>query len=226
MLQSNKKPARLPIAARRFSAVEAPCLLTLWSAVSQGTFSYFGLVSRIGLLHALLVGLDHLLDHLTADTAGFLGGQVTVITSLAASILNLLRASLASGTTGPVIVTYTPYSFLSFRYSCRGPCCPQNLYSGGISVARCFLYCYVQSRPVQTWNILVDSSSGIKEQLSIVEIHHFAHSKQKSIYFQRCPSPHPALFSESSGTWFIKLPIICEPFLLQSVFRFNLWFPS
>ena len=143
MLQSNKKPARLPIAARRFSAVEAPCLPTLWS-----------------------------------------------------------------GTTGPVIVTYTPYSFLSFRYSCRGPCCPQNLYSGGISVARCFLYCYVQSRPVQTWNILVDSSSGIKKQLSIVEIHHFAHAKQKSIYFLCCPPPHPALFSESSGTRFIKLPII------------------
>ena len=104
-------------------------------------------------------------------------------------ILNLLRASLASGTTGPVIVTYTPYSFLSFRYSCRGPCCPQNLYSGGISVARCFLYCYVQSRPVQTWNILVDSSSGIKEQLSIVEIHHFAHSRQKAYIFCAVPLP-------------------------------------
>ena len=32
------------------------------------------------LLHALLVGLDHLLDHLAADGAGFAGGQVTVVT--------------------------------------------------------------------------------------------------------------------------------------------------
>ena len=32
------------------------------------------------LLHALLVSLDHLLDHLAADGAGFTGGQVTVVT--------------------------------------------------------------------------------------------------------------------------------------------------
>ena len=34
------------------------------------------------LLHAVLVGLDHLLDHLAADGAGFPGGQVTVVTVL------------------------------------------------------------------------------------------------------------------------------------------------
>ena len=32
------------------------------------------------LLHALLVSLDHFLDHLAADRAGFTGGQVTVVT--------------------------------------------------------------------------------------------------------------------------------------------------
>ena len=32
------------------------------------------------LLQALFVGLDHLLDHLAADGAGFAGGQVTVVT--------------------------------------------------------------------------------------------------------------------------------------------------
>ena len=32
------------------------------------------------LLQALLVSLDHLLDHLAADGAGFAGGQVTVVT--------------------------------------------------------------------------------------------------------------------------------------------------
>ena len=32
------------------------------------------------LLHTLLVSLDHLLDHLAADGAGFAGGQVTVVT--------------------------------------------------------------------------------------------------------------------------------------------------
>ena len=32
------------------------------------------------LLHIALVGLDHLLDHLAADGAGFAGGQVTVVT--------------------------------------------------------------------------------------------------------------------------------------------------
>ena len=34
------------------------------------------------LLHALLVGLDHLLDHLAADGAGFAGGQVAVVALL------------------------------------------------------------------------------------------------------------------------------------------------
>ena len=32
-----------------------------------------------GLLQALLVSLDHLLDHLAADGAGLTGGQVTVV---------------------------------------------------------------------------------------------------------------------------------------------------
>ena len=32
-----------------------------------------------GLLQALLVGLNHLLDHLAADGAGFPGGQMTVV---------------------------------------------------------------------------------------------------------------------------------------------------
>ena len=32
------------------------------------------------LLQTLLVGLDHLFDHLAADGAGFAGGQVTVVT--------------------------------------------------------------------------------------------------------------------------------------------------
>ena len=31
------------------------------------------------LLHALLIGLDHLLDHLAADGAGFAGGQLAVV---------------------------------------------------------------------------------------------------------------------------------------------------
>ena len=34
------------------------------------------------MLQALLVGLDHLLDHLAADRAGLAGGQVTVVTVL------------------------------------------------------------------------------------------------------------------------------------------------
>ena len=34
------------------------------------------------LLHAVLVGLDHLLDHLAADGAGLAGGQVAVIALL------------------------------------------------------------------------------------------------------------------------------------------------
>ena len=34
------------------------------------------------LLQALLVGLDHLLDHLAADGAGFTGGQVAVVAVL------------------------------------------------------------------------------------------------------------------------------------------------
>ena len=34
------------------------------------------------LLQALLVGLDHFLDHLAADGAGFQGGQVAVVAAL------------------------------------------------------------------------------------------------------------------------------------------------
>ena len=34
------------------------------------------------LLHGVLVGLDHLLDHLAADGAGFTGGQVAVVALL------------------------------------------------------------------------------------------------------------------------------------------------
>ena len=35
-----------------------------------------------GKLQALLVGLDHLLDHLAADGAGLAGGQVAVVALL------------------------------------------------------------------------------------------------------------------------------------------------
>ena len=35
-----------------------------------------------GTLQVLLVGLDHLLDHLAADRAGLAGGQVTVVALL------------------------------------------------------------------------------------------------------------------------------------------------
>ena len=38
--------------------------------------------SLFALLQTLLVSLDHLLDHLAADGAGFPGGQVTVVTIL------------------------------------------------------------------------------------------------------------------------------------------------
>ena len=37
---------------------------------------------KLFLLHVLLVGLDHLLDHLAADGAGFAGGQVAVVALL------------------------------------------------------------------------------------------------------------------------------------------------
>jgi len=33
----------------------------------------------VGLLHILLVGFDHLFDHLAADGAGFTGSQVAVV---------------------------------------------------------------------------------------------------------------------------------------------------
>ena len=35
-----------------------------------------------GLLHAVLVGLDHLLDHLAADRTGLAAGEVAVVTAL------------------------------------------------------------------------------------------------------------------------------------------------
>ena len=39
-------------------------------------------LSVFALLHPLLVGLDHLLDHLAADGAGFTRGQVSVVAVL------------------------------------------------------------------------------------------------------------------------------------------------
>ena len=41
---------------------------------------FFSAVSQ--LLHAVLVGLDHLLDHLAADAAGLARGQIAVVTLL------------------------------------------------------------------------------------------------------------------------------------------------
>ena len=37
---------------------------------------------RENLLHAVLVGLDHLLDHLAAHGAGLTGGQIAVVALL------------------------------------------------------------------------------------------------------------------------------------------------
>ena len=39
-------------------------------------------LSVFALLHPLLVGLNHFLDHLAADGAGLAGGQVTVVAVL------------------------------------------------------------------------------------------------------------------------------------------------
>ena len=36
----------------------------------------------LGLLHGALVSLDHFLDHLAADAAGFTGGQIAVVALL------------------------------------------------------------------------------------------------------------------------------------------------
>ena len=51
-------------------------------AVPIGTAQFFYPRRGKGLLHAVLVGLDHLLDHLAADAAGFLGGQIAVVALL------------------------------------------------------------------------------------------------------------------------------------------------
>ena len=39
-------------------------------------------VMRLCLLHAVLVGFDHLLDHLTADGTGLTTGELAVVTVL------------------------------------------------------------------------------------------------------------------------------------------------
>ena len=46
---------------------------------AQAFLQFFALAS---LLHVILVGLDHLLDHLAADGAGLTTGQITVVAVL------------------------------------------------------------------------------------------------------------------------------------------------
>ena len=64
-----------------------------------------------GLLHILLVSLDHLLDHLAADRAGFPGGQVTVVAVLQVNAdflgslhLELVHSFLGLGNIDPVVI--------------------------------------------------------------------------------------------------------------------------
>ena len=54
------------------------------------------------LLQTLLVGLDHLLDHLAADGAGFTGGQVTVVAvgQVDSHFLSCLHLELLHGLLG------------------------------------------------------------------------------------------------------------------------------
>ena len=61
-------------------------------------------LSLKALLHRILIGFDHLFDHLAADGTGLLGGQVAIVTLLQVNAnflggLNLFIASRASGTT-------------------------------------------------------------------------------------------------------------------------------
>ena len=75
------------------------------------------------LLHAALVGLDHLLDHLAANGTGFPGGQMTVVTLLQVDAdflgglhLELLHGSLGFGDIDRVVivVAHTSYLLTSF----------------------------------------------------------------------------------------------------------------
>ena len=52
--------------------------MTKIGSVGRSRFSF----RQSRLLHAVLVSLDHLLDHLTADAAGLTRGQITVVTLL------------------------------------------------------------------------------------------------------------------------------------------------
>ena len=69
------------------------------------------------LLHALLVGFDHLLDHLAADGAGLAGGQVTVVTvgqvhaNFARSLhLEAVHSFTSLGNIDLVVVLHTDFS--------------------------------------------------------------------------------------------------------------------
>ena len=59
-------------------------------------------VRSLALLQALLVSLDHLLDHLAADGAGLTGGQVTVVAvgQVDADLLSSLHLELVHSLTG------------------------------------------------------------------------------------------------------------------------------
>ena len=74
------------------------------------------------LLHALLVSLDHFLDHLAADGAGFPGSQVTVVAVLQVNAnflsslhLELLHGLLCLGNIDLIIPiahnTFSPFHF-------------------------------------------------------------------------------------------------------------------
>ena len=75
------------------------------------------------LLQALLVGLDHFLDHLAADGAGFPGGQVAVVavlqvhTDLGSCLhLELLHGLLGLRNVDPIVVAAHLDSLLTFFF--------------------------------------------------------------------------------------------------------------
>ena len=75
-----------------------------------------------GLLHAVFVGLDHLLDHLTADRTGLTAGELTVIAALEidADLGRGLHLELIHGLAGSgidqVITGVGRYASISFIF--------------------------------------------------------------------------------------------------------------
>ena len=111
--------------------------------------------SKQSLLHAVLVGLDHLLDHLAADGTGLTAGEVAVVTVLQVDAdfgsgfhLELLHSVARCGI--DKMITGIVRHSLHLLFSHFGFVCPNISFAdeGDICESRICNFCYIKLKHV------------------------------------------------------------------------------